>query len=304
MFQHNWESVVEECEAYRNAKDFLSNSVAVQGVNYKWVADYAKYLWEDYNNDYSAMDEKAESIVKYLGGATGLLIIGVLFKVDAANSYIAISTIPAVICSLIAIGLALMAKQPAPFPRLPSIQQTKTYSDYHKEESPAVGAFLGQWNLACETARLICDCKAGLLKKTMIAAFSSLVLLLVPLVVAICLAGCSGGDKQVGTPRPNKDDSTGEKSPEEWQYAEAKVKMKKIENAIFLFRLRGDGDQPADLSALARPHHGKEAALENKDDLIDPWGQPFTLTKEMSKTGVPKIVSQGAPGKNNPVSNW
>jgi hypothetical protein len=176
---------IKNNERYKIATAFMETASACEGADYKWVLDYAKGLWEYRNKTFNLLDEKAESVIKYLGGGAGLFAIGALAKIDATNSYIAFWAIPAVVCALAAILLAMLSKSPGPFPGLPTIQNAKAYADDLKNEGTAIAAFLGQWNLACEKARLICERKASFVVAAVACAYVALVLLVVPLLVAI-----------------------------------------------------------------------------------------------------------------------
>jgi hypothetical protein len=76
---------VEKNPLYEAAKRFRDNPDPKDGVNYSWVSEYAKALWEYRNGVFDKLDEKSESIIKYLGGGTGLFTLGVLAKIDAGN---------------------------------------------------------------------------------------------------------------------------------------------------------------------------------------------------------------------------
>lgn len=178
-------------EIGRQAVALLTTVKAEKDAEYKWVSDYAKIVWDDYNKACAALDEKAESIIKYLGGGTGLFVLGVLSKVDASNRHIAAWTLPAIACALIAMFLAMRAKKPAAYPCLPPVRQAKTYADSHKIEGTATAIFLAQWNLACEKAQFSCDRKAALVARAAYAAYSTLILLLIPLTVTLIWPPCA-----------------------------------------------------------------------------------------------------------------
>jgi hypothetical protein len=181
-------SFVAKSEAHQRAHAFMENSTAKEGVDYKWALDYAKGLWEYRNKVFAGLEEKAESIVKYLGGGTGLFTLGAIAKVDPSNVAVALCSIPAVVCALVAVGLALWSKIPGPFPGLPTVENAKRYADEHPTETGAIAAFLGQWGLLCEDARLSCERKARRVELAGWTAFGALSLLLVPLAVAIVRA--------------------------------------------------------------------------------------------------------------------
>jgi hypothetical protein len=176
---------VRKSEAYATAVAFMGSAAAKENAEYKWVLDYAKGLWEYRNKVFVSLDEKAESIIKYLGGGTGLFALGALAKVDTSNNYIAFSALPAIGAALLAILFALLSKMPSAFPGLPAVKEAKECADDLETENAATGAFLGQWNYACEMARLVCGRKARRIAWATGFAYVSLSLLLLPLLVAI-----------------------------------------------------------------------------------------------------------------------
>jgi hypothetical protein len=173
-------------ETFEDAVKYLNSVEGKPGVDYEWALEYAKLLWEDWNNTFNVLDEKAESIIKYLGGGTGLFALGVLSKIDSHNAHIAAWSFPTVIVALLSVFLAMWTRKPFQFPELPSIRNAKeAYADAIETKEAAVGAFLGQWNLACEKAKWICDRKAALLNWSTWLYFAAISLLLLPLLAAV-----------------------------------------------------------------------------------------------------------------------
>jgi hypothetical protein len=176
---------VENDYAYKQALEFMKNVGSKPGAEYEWVFDYAKTLWSYRNSTFVLLDEKADSIIKYLGGGTGLFTLGVLAKVDGSNWYIAVAAMPAIACALLAILFAILARMPGAFPGISTIETAKDYADAEVSSSAALAGFLGQWNLACEAARLICARKANRVAIAAWLTYSALVLLALPLLVAV-----------------------------------------------------------------------------------------------------------------------
>jgi hypothetical protein len=164
--------------------DFMQNANAKEGVEYHWTWEYARELWAYHNSVFATLDDKAEDIVKYLGGGTGLFVLGVLAKVDINNYYLAWWSLPAVVLALVAVLLALWSKKVGPFPNLPTVQNAVAYAEDKKNAREATAAFLGQWNLACEGAKAVCDRKAILVERGAYLVYAAMFSLLLPLVVA------------------------------------------------------------------------------------------------------------------------
>ena len=86
------------------------------------------------------------------------------------------------------------------------------------------------------------------------------------------------------------------------KYDAAKAKMKSIETAITSFRTH-NGRLPQSVAELTTADEKGEALLDD-DAALDPWGQPFEITGEVTKAGRPRIMSHGEPGRSKPVYNW
>ena len=166
------------------ARAFMNSSAAKEGVEYEWVYEYAKSLWAHRLTVWRMLDEKADAIIRYLGGGTGIFALGVLAKIDASNRYLAEWALPALFIASIAVFLAMWARRPMDYPLLPSVENAKDYADEHKEDAKA--AFIGQWHLANEKARLSCARKERWISWAAFLAYIALVLLLLPVIVGIC----------------------------------------------------------------------------------------------------------------------
>src|SRR5262249_7329045 len=52
--------------------EFSKEVRPIENADYKWLLDYARLLWDECNKTFASLDEKAENIIRYLGGGTGL----------------------------------------------------------------------------------------------------------------------------------------------------------------------------------------------------------------------------------------
>jgi len=85
----------------------------------------------------------------------------------------------------------------------------------------------------------------------------------------------------------------------------AKVGVVNLEKAVMAYYLDHQNNFPDSLSVLAVPSEGKAAYVEMKD-LRDPWNREYVYDhSQMSPTGKPLVMSQGAnPGQSKPIRNW
>ena len=84
----------------------------------------------------------------------------------------------------------------------------------------------------------------------------------------------------------------------------ALIGCKNLETAVNSYKLNHN-NFPESLEMLTQPTEGKAAYIEEKA-LFDPWNRPYVYEPQtLSKTGVPRIYSQGAnPGSSQPIANW
>jgi hypothetical protein len=158
-----WPNFIENSREHQDAMQFMRGVVAREGVDYTWVWEYAKERWDYLVKDNAVIENKAASIVNYLGGGTGLFAIGILSKIDSSNTFLVWWTLPALLCAVLSVIVAILVKKPAITAALPTIANAKMYADdFASSKEKATTVFLGQWYLACTDLKLISDRKARL----------------------------------------------------------------------------------------------------------------------------------------------
>ena len=140
---------IEGSPEYIAAKEFKETIELKEGVDYGWVWDYAADSYRRTEQIYRELDDKANDIIKYLGGGTGLFTLAALSNVNANNACIILGATPSFVLALIAIALAARARQPNPAYQPPSIQSAFNYAGHYKYDPKAKAVFLGQWHLTC-----------------------------------------------------------------------------------------------------------------------------------------------------------
>jgi hypothetical protein len=174
---------IQDAPDYKKALEFNSKHEPRSDRDYKWIWQYAEQnflRWEDANK---YLDEKADSLIKYLGGGTGLFTILSITSAKSETLGIIAWAIPAVVAALIATAFAIWARTPATAFAPPSIEGAIIYTNEFAEKDRAV--FLGQWHLASEGMRLAVKLKAGRVKFASVLYVTALILLLIPLIVAV-----------------------------------------------------------------------------------------------------------------------
>ena len=81
-------------------------------IDAEWLMPYAKWKYEHYENTWRSVDQKADTVIRYLGGGLGLVAIGTLLSINENNSLAALGILPSMICALIAVWYAVKSRGP------------------------------------------------------------------------------------------------------------------------------------------------------------------------------------------------
>jgi hypothetical protein len=180
-------SWITSAPEYQEAKHFKENIKLAQNADhYKWVWEYAAAEYERRLSVWSILDEKADTIIKYLGGGTGLFTLGALASIREGNAILIGLAIPAVVTALFSVLLSLVARIPRPTGSPPSVKGAFEFADTYGSDEEAKAIFLGQWHQTCETMQVVNGRKAMLIVWSTWLYLAALFLLLLPLIVAVC----------------------------------------------------------------------------------------------------------------------
>jgi hypothetical protein len=134
------EGYIERLEYYRKFEPVRSDDEN-EKVDYSPVVDWSKELWSALERTETALDEKADAVVKYLGGGTALLSLGVLFgvKLDTSRaSLFALITLasaaPAILCAIRAISFAIAGRNPSESATLTKLDKAIEIANYYKKK--------------------------------------------------------------------------------------------------------------------------------------------------------------------------
>ena len=64
---------IEDREEFQDAERFRRTITPLEDTEYKWIFDYANDKHDKLTKIYKELDDKANEIVKYLGGGAGLV---------------------------------------------------------------------------------------------------------------------------------------------------------------------------------------------------------------------------------------
>lgn len=179
----------EDDPEYQAAKRHYNELQLQEGVNYDTVVAFAKEMFSRYDATDKSLDEKAEFIVKSLGGGSALITLASIlsFKTDTANAMIlgivaAFCFVPAMIAAMLAIIFAVRSRRPRASGGFPRGKWAFEMADFYKDEK-TISVLL--WLILlpkCEAAHFRAGQKAKLVKRAHVCYMWAIGLLIVPLV--------------------------------------------------------------------------------------------------------------------------
>lgn len=167
---------------YQKAVGYRKEWSPTEGVAYDWVCAYAQVTYGWLHDAFNNLDDKADSIVRHLSGGTGLLTLGAIGFISQSglNAAIALLALPALVCALQAIRVAISVRRPTATTSPPSVEGAVRYAESYGAQAQAT--FLGQWHECSEGLALVVAEKARLVRAAYGWYLTALVLLLLPFV--------------------------------------------------------------------------------------------------------------------------
>jgi hypothetical protein len=173
-----------QSRAYLDAEQLVRTFEVAPGSHeqFEWVSEYAKNCYDGLTKTFCTLDEKADALIKYLGGGT--LLIAILGPVagKTISAWVAVLVLPSIICMLVAIFFAVCVRLPRRVPAPPSVLTAVQYVEYFGENSAAT--FLPLWHQCCEGIDYVNAWKSRLVHVASKWYLVALFLLLVPVIGA------------------------------------------------------------------------------------------------------------------------
>ncbi len=144
--------------SYMDAETFKQNFEPKDGCDYKWAIEYAKESYQRLDQTFRYLDEKADAIIKYLGGGTAVVTVAALATVNHYSAWLPILLLPSLGCALAAIALANSARRPRTHPSPPPVTEAVNYAEAYSDKAEAT--FLGLWHQCCEGLDVVNAIKA------------------------------------------------------------------------------------------------------------------------------------------------
>jgi hypothetical protein len=144
---------------YSEAVEFRKSIEPSENVSHDWVYDYGKYKFERASLVFVELDQKANEIIKYLGGGTGLLTIAALAQIRPENAFYFLCALPAFVLAITSIYFAVYARQPVEAIEPPSVKAAYRYAESFGDSAKAT--FVGQWHQTCQCLDVVNEKKAA-----------------------------------------------------------------------------------------------------------------------------------------------
>lgn len=185
--------------------DPLSPFIPRDGVDYGWVAEYAKAKHEDTVRVFDILDDKATAIVNALTAGAGVFTLGSLAGVAAAKVPPTVIwwALPSMLSAVAAVVLATLVRIPWGFHRAGPIKEAVAVAEHYRTRKKAerAGATLTLWADVDALNAGVLVKKSNLLWWANVAVIAAVGLLLLPLIASL-VAGSTAHAAAVPTPPP------------------------------------------------------------------------------------------------------
>jgi len=185
----------EDTAEYKQSVELWQKFEMKEQVDYKPVVEYATRLAESYERTDKSLDDKADSIVKYLGGGTAIITAGVLLGIKTDSTRGCILSLVAITClapsyyfTIRAVRAAINARRPQNQAALKSVSFAIEMAEHHKEQSKFEPNFYMIFHPICEGAYIRNEGKARLVDRSHTYYMRSIFCLAIPAIaIAITL---------------------------------------------------------------------------------------------------------------------
>ncbi len=190
---HQFAAAESGTPASAAAADFARSFDPAEGVDYKWVAAYARDRHAAALAAFKELDDKAGSVIGYIGGGAGILTLAAVAaltdpKIPAA---VVFASVPSILAALGAAACAVAARLGRPVYMPPSIATAAEYAAFFRDRAEA--AFAAQVHLCVALGLEVTDRKRRWVDWSLGLFVAATALLLLPLVTAVaCRAGSPG----------------------------------------------------------------------------------------------------------------
>lgn len=172
MMRGNTEEDYTTSTDYTSALEYYRKFERIEGVDYSAAIVYAQELRDRYDKNDDTLDEKADSIIKYLGGGSALVTFGALLSIRPESHLSCILTLVATACmtptlllAIRSVSFAIKVRAPRDLAGLPPISYAVKMAEHYKVEDHVKINLWLIFHPLCEAAHHRNLLKATLLRK-------------------------------------------------------------------------------------------------------------------------------------------
>ncbi len=184
----NWmKEVVEQHPLYKEAMERANTIKPEEAIDYEWVLEYSLNCYTRLSQAVDAIDEKAEAIMRYLGGGVAIFSLAGSWLSLYANRGIGLVLLPSILFAIRALHLALKARAPALNPFPPAGKRAYDYATHYRPKDQAFARLSGLVDAASVACSLSLELKGARVRGSMNYFFWAIVLLIPALIAAILI---------------------------------------------------------------------------------------------------------------------
>lgn len=162
----------------------LGNTADSAPASLKYLFDYGKQEYDRIYDTFNKLDEKANEIIKYLGGGTALVSVGTLIALKPDSLSLIYWIIPSFLASLASITYAFLARAPMRYDTPSKVCGFLKLAIHIKDVDKATGMMAPVWDVLIKKATLINEFKGKLIKRSYLWYITAIGLLILPLMRA------------------------------------------------------------------------------------------------------------------------
>ncbi len=151
---------IKDNEEWIKAIAFRDEAIPEEGADYEWVWAYTRENIERAYKIYGDLDNKANELIKYLGGGAGILTAASLLSVREDHAWIYLCFAPALLSSLVSVFFAVLARQPHPVHLPPSVEDAFGMASNVGSGETARAAFIGPLYVVYKSLLIVIENKA------------------------------------------------------------------------------------------------------------------------------------------------
>lgn len=126
------QSFIQESPEFQGAWDFQLSYDPDPELDYGWVAEHSADEFKRLSRDVDSLDEKADSLIRYLAAGSGFVSLAALFSGTEPKAILFLLVVPTLLLLFIALCLAVMARKPQFYSAPPYTQEAFGFVDYFK----------------------------------------------------------------------------------------------------------------------------------------------------------------------------